>query len=400
MKNRFKLKVSRKADSFTESVIREMTRFAARYDAINLAQGYPDFSCPEELKKAASQALYEDYNQYSITWGSPILRRAIAAKEKKYNRIDTDPEKNVVVTCGTTEAMIASQIALLDPGDEVIIFSPHYENYGPDAVISGARPRYFELDEEDGFSIDEEKLKKIFNSKTRGLVLNTPNNPTGKVFTRKELKFIADLCVEHDTICFTDEIYEYILYDGKEHVSMASLPSMRDRTVTISGFSKTYSVTGWRVGYTVAEESLTSGIKKIHDFLTVGAPHPLQIACAQALSLPEAYYVTLRREYQRKRDMLLSLLGRMGFRCFKPFGAYYIWCDYSGIDPRSDDVSFATNLVKKCGVAGVPGSSFFGKNNSSSSGNKRIRFTFSKKVETLEEACTRLSSMDSKLRAP
>jgi L-glutamine---4-(methylsulfanyl)-2-oxobutanoate aminotransferase len=375
-----------------------MTRLATKYDAINLAQGFPDFSCPEELKHAASTALYEDYNQYSVTWGSPVLREAIAAKEKKYNHIDADPEKNIVVTCGTTEAMVASQIALLNPGDEIMIFSPHYENYAPDAVISGAKPKYFELKEEDGFSIDEEKLKKAFNTKTRGLVLNTPNNPTGKVYTKRELKFLADLCNDYDTICFTDEIYEHILYDGTEHISIGSLPSMRNRTVTISGFSKTYSVTGWRVGYTVAEEKLSDAIKKVHDFLTVGAPHPLQIACAQALALPESYYRNLRQEYQSKRDLLLSSLERIGFHCIKPLGAYYIWCDYSDIDPRSDDVKFATNLVKKNGVAGVPGSSFYGKN--SSSGNKRIRFTFSKKTGTLEEACLRLEgSLASKEQA-
>ncbi len=393
------MKVSTKAESFTESVIRGMTRLATKHNAVNLAQGFPDFSCPEELKQAASRALFEDYNQYSVTWGAPVLREAIASKEKTYNKIQADPEKNVVVTCGTTEAMVASQIALLEPGDEIVIFSPHYENYAPDAVISGAKPRYFELEEENGFSIDEEKLKKTFNSKTRGLVLNTPNNPSGKVFTKKELKFLADLCCDHDVFCFTDEIYEHILYDEHEHISIGSIPSMRDRTVTISGFSKTYSVTGWRVGYTIAEEKLSDAIKKIHDFLTVGAPHPLQIACAQALALPESYYVTLRQEYQKKRDMLLSSLERIGFGCVKPFGAYYIWCDYSELDSKSDDVRFATNLVKKYGVAGVPGSSFFGKN--SNKGNKKIRFTFSKKIGTLEEATLRLeSAFATKVRPP
>jgi aspartate/methionine/tyrosine aminotransferase len=378
-----------------------MTRLAAKCNAINLAQGYPDFPCPEELKEAASKAIYDDYNQYSVTWGSPVLREAIAAKEKKYNHIEADPEKNVVVTCGTTEAMVAAQVALLDPGEEIIVFSPHYENYAPDAVISGAKPIYFELKEENDFSINEEKLKKAFNSKTRGVVLNTPNNPTGRVYTKKELKFLADLCEDYDAVCFTDEIYEHILYDDNEHISIGSLPSMRERTVTISGFSKTYSVTGWRVGYAIAEEKLSEAIKKVHDFLTVGAPHPLQIACAQALALPETYYQNLKRDYQAKRDLLLSSLERIGFRCVKPEGAYYIWCDYSELDSRSDDVKFAMNLVKKNGVAGVPGSSFFGKN--SSSGNKRIRFTFSKKKETLEEACMRLedslTSASSKVRS-
>lgn len=363
-----------------------MTRLAQEYNAVNLAQGYPDFPCPPELKRAASKAIKEDYNQYSVTWGSPILREAISEKAKRYNRIDSSPDRNVVVTCGTTEAMVASQLAIIDPGEELIVFSPHYENYAPDAIISGARPRYFELDEENDFAPDEEKLKKFFTPKTRGLILNTPNNPTGKVFTKKELQLISDLCVDHDVVCFTDEIYEHILYDGREHLSIGSLDSMRDRTVTISGFSKTYSVTGWRVGYAIAEEKLADGIKKVHDFLTVGAPHPLQIACAAALSLPESYYVKLRKDYETKRDLLYSSLSSIGFECFKPSGAYYVWSDFSKLDPKSDDEKFAERLVKKIGVAAVPGSSFY----QSGSGGKKVRFTFSKKIQTLESACRRL----------
>ena len=363
-----------------------MTRLAAKYDAINLAQGYPDFPCPQELKDAAANAVNENYNQYSVTWGSPVLRDAIAEKAKKYNKIEANADRNIVVTCGTTEAMVASQLAILDPGDELLIFSPHYENYAPDAIISGAKPKYLKLDEKEGFALDEEKLKKAFTSKTRGLVLNTPNNPSGKVFSKRELKLIADLCKDYDVICFTDEIYEHILYDGSRHISIASLSSMAERTVTISGFSKTYAVTGWRVGYAIANEKLADAIKKMHDFLTVGAPHPLQIACAKALSLPESYYVHLREDYQKKRDLLYSSLESIGFRCFKPSGAYYIWSDFSRIDPKSDDVEFAENLVKKVGVAGVPGSSFY----SGEYGKKRIRFVFSKKVETLEAACERL----------
>src|SRR5579875_2780871 len=330
-----------------------MTRLANKFGAVNLAQGFPDFPCPAELKEAASSAVFDDYNQYSITWGAPELRDAIAAKERAYNRIDCDPEKNIVVTCGTTEGMVASQLAILDPGDELIIISPHYENYAPDAIISGARPKYFVLserrDKDEEFEIDEEKLKTEFGPNTRGIVINTPHNPTGKVF------------------------------------------SMQDRTVTISGFSKTYSVTGWRVGYTIASEKLTNAIKKVHDFLTVGAPHPLQMACVKALSLPESYYESLRKDYERKRNLLLSSLEDIGFKCVKPRGAYYIWCDFSELDKTSNDVEFCMHLVEKARVAGVPGSSFFfldGK----VGGRKEIRFTFSKRIETLQAACERLKS--------
>jgi aspartate/methionine/tyrosine aminotransferase len=384
-------KTSDKANLFTESVIRGMTRLASKYGAINLAQGYPDFPCPQELKDAAANAIHEDFNQYSVTWGSPILRNAIAAKAKRFNKIDANPEEDIVVTCGTTEAMVASQIALIDPGDEVIVFSPHYENYAPDAIISGAKPIYIELDEEEGFSINEEKLKEAFSSpRTKGIVVSTPNNPTGKVFSKDELNLIADLCNDRDAVCFTDEIYEHIIYDGLEHVSMASIPSMRDRTVTISGFSKTFSVTGWRVGYTIAESHLSNAIKKVHDFLTVGAPHPLQIACAKALAFPDSYYQKLAEEYDRRRHLLFTSLESIGFRCVKPHGAYYIWCDFSELDNKSGDVAFAEELVQRGGVAGVPGSSFF--KTGSRRGDKKIRFTFSKKLETLEQAAKRLES--------
>lgn len=381
------MKVSKKAAEFTESVIREMTRLATKHGAVNLAQGFPDFPCPEELKIAAAKAINEDYNQYSVTWGAPVLRQAIAKKAREYNGIEADPDKNIVVTCGTTEAMVSAQLAILDPGEELIVFDPHYENYAPDAIISGARPKYFELDQENDFALDEEKLKEAFNSKTRGLVLNSPLNPTGKVFTLEELNLIADLCDDYDAVCFTDEIYEYILYGDAKHISIGSLPSMRDRTVTISGFSKTYSITGWRVGYIIANAELTGAIKKVHDFVTVGAPHPLQIACAAALSFPRSYYDELKRDYDRKRRMLLESLRSIGFNCVDPAGAYYIWSDFSEIDDKSDDLEFSRNLVENVGVAVVPGSSFFYR---STHGGKKVRFTFSKKMETLEAACERL----------
>jgi len=383
-------KVSKKAAKFTESVIREMTRLAGKHKAVNLAQGFPDFPCPEELKVAAARAINEDYNQYSVTWGAPVLRDAISKKARKYNKIDSDPDKNIVVTCGTTEAMVSAQLAILDPGEELIVFDPHYENYAPDAIISGAKPKYFELDQENDFALDEEKLKQAFNSKTRGIVLNSPLNPTGKVFDKRELDLIADLCDDYDTICFTDEIYEYILYGGAKHISIGSLPTMKDRTVTISGFSKTYSVTGWRVGYIIADAELTNAIKKVHDFVTVGAPHPLQIACAAALSFPQSYYDQLRSDYDEKRKMLLKSLESIGFSCVDPSGAYYIWSDFSELDRKSDDLGFAKNLVENVGVAAVPGSSFYYKSNH---GRKKIRFTFSKKMETLEKACERLEKL-------
>jgi len=370
-----------------------MTRLAIEYNAVNLAQGFPDFPCPKELKDAAAQAVNEDYNQYSVTWGAPELREAITQKERRYNKIEARSDKNVVVTCGTTEAMVCSQLAILDPGDELVVFDPHYENYAPDAIISGAKPRYLELDQENDFALDEEELKRAFNSKTRGIVLNTPLNPTGKVFEKHELKMIADLCNDYDAVCFSDEIYEYIMYDDARHVSIGSLPSMRDRTVTISGFSKTYSVTGWRVGYAIASDKLTDAIKKVHDFVTVGAPHPLQIACAKALSFPESYYENLRANYNEKRLTLLSSLEEIGLRCIKPRGAYYIWSDFSELDNKSSDTEFALHLVKKIGVAAVPGSSFFYKNNK---GKKKIRFTFSKKMETIREASRRLERIVSK----
>jgi L-glutamine---4-(methylsulfanyl)-2-oxobutanoate aminotransferase len=367
-----------------------MTRLSDRYGAVNLAQGFPDFPCPKELKDAASKALHEDYNQYSVTWGAPSLRDAIASKERRYNRIEANPEKNIVVTCGTTEAMVTAQLAILDPGDELIVFDPHYENYGPDAIISGAKPKYIELDQEKDFALDEEELKRAFNSRTRGIVLNSPLNPTGKVFGREELRLIADLCNDYDVVCFSDEIYEYILYDGATHVSIGSLPSMRDRTVTISGFSKTYSVTGWRVGYAIAPDRLTDAIRKVHDFVTVGAPHPLQIACAKALSLPQTYYENLSADYDKRRLRLLSSLEDIGFRCIRPRGAYYVWSDFSELDRKANDVEFAMRLVKKVGVAAVPGSSFFYRSNK---GRKKVRFTFSKKMETINKACERLAAI-------
>jgi aspartate/methionine/tyrosine aminotransferase len=372
-----------RADTFTESVIREMTRLALQHNAINLAQGYPDFPCPAVLKTAACAAVSEDYNQYAITWGAKNLREALAARVKHYNGMGVDPEAEITVTCGSTEAMMASMLATIQPGDEVIVPEPFYENYGPDTQISGAVPRYVRL--EDDFSIDEEAWKAAFTKKSRAIILNTPNNPTGKVFNKKELRFIADLCIDHNMVAITDEIYEHILYDGKKHVSIGALDGMRDRTVTIGSFSKTYSVTGWRVGYALAGREITARLRKIHDFLTVGAPAPLQQACIAALQLPASYYRELAQDYNRKRKILYNGLRRAGFSCHLPEGAYYIFTDIAEFGMT--DIAFARRLVEKAGVAAVPGSSFYHEG-----GETKLRFTFSKKDETLVEACRRLET--------
>jgi len=374
-----------RADYFTESVIREMTRLSLQFNAINLAQGFPDFPCPAELKTAACEAVHNDVNQYAITWGTRDLREGLAQKVKRYNGMIFNPESEITVTCGSTEAMMASMLAVIQPGDEVIVPEPFYENYGPDAQISGAVPRFVPL--ADDFSIDEEAWKSVFSKKTRAIILNTPNNPTGKVFSRKELTFIADLCTEYNTVAITDEIYEHILYDGHNHVSLGSLDGMQERTITIGSFSKTYSVTGWRVGYALACAGITERIRKIHDFLTVGAPAPLQQACVTALSLPDTYYRNLVKEYDRKRKILFEGLRRAGFSCQLPEGAYYIFTDIS--ESGMKDTEFARFLVEKIGVAAVPGTSFY-----HTGGHTKLRFTFSKKDETLHEACRRLEHLD------
>ena len=373
-----------RADSFGESVIREMTRLALEHGAVNLAQGFPDFPCPPELKAAACDAVRGDINQYAITWGARNLREELARKVGEYNGIDLDPETEITVTCGSTEAMLAAMLALVAPGEEVVVPEPFYENYGPDAILSGAAPRYVSF--RDDLSIDEEAWTAAFSGKTRAVILNTPSNPTGKVFSREELSFIADLCIDHDAIAITDEIYEHILYDGREHVSIGSLPGMEDRTVTIGSFSKTYSVTGWRVGYALADTVLTGRIRKIHDFLTVGAPAPLQQACVAALRLPAGYYRDLAADYDRKRRLLHRGLQKAGFSCELPEGAYYLFADIGSFGMT--DTAFARHLVETVGIAAVPGSSFY-----HDGGTDRLRFTFSKSDETLEEACRRLEHL-------
>jgi len=365
-----------------------MTRIAAAHGAVNLSQGYPDFDPPRELVQAAQRALENGYNQYSTTWGAPELREAIARRSKAFNGIDADPETNLVVTCGSTEAMMAAMLSLVNPQDEVVVFEPFYENYGPDAVMSGAVPRYVKMEWPD-WRIDEESLKAAFTRRTKAVIVNTPNNPTGKVFSRKELRLLADLCADHDAVAVTDEIYEHILYDGARHVSLATVGDMAERTITINGLSKTYSATGWRIGWAIAPRSLASAMRRIHDFLTVGAPHPLQIAAVSALGLPESYYEQLARMYRKKRDRFIRGLQSVGLDCHAPGGAYYVMADFSQF-PFEDDWEFAMYLVERLGVATVPGSSFYGN---PQDGARFVRFMFSKKDETLDEALRRLEPL-------
>ena len=382
-------RVADRVSAFPESVIREMSRVAATDGALNLAQGFPDFEPPREIIDAAKTALESGFNQYAVTWGAPRLRQAIAAKVEGKNKIPCKETENVVVTCGATEAMMASLLAIINPGDEVIIPEPFYENFGPDAVVAGASPRFVPLIAPD-FTLDEEALKRAFNKKTKAIIVNTPGNPTGRVLPTSQIKLVADLCKDDDVVCVTDEIYEEIVYDGVKHVSPASLPGMAERTISIFGFSKTYSVTGWRLGYTIAPKTLTDAIKRVHDFLTVGAPAPLQEAAVTALNLPASYYDKLRAEYTERRNILLKTLNDVGFKCGRPNAAYYILADFSQISDQ-DDQTFARWLSREIKVAPVPGSSFY---SDPQGGSKLVRFAFPKKVETLRLAAERLGRID------
>ena len=384
--------VSRKASLFTESVIREMTREALKHGAVNLSQGFPDFAAPDDIKQVAKRAIDADINQYAITWGARDFREAIAKKTKWYLGLDIDPETEITVTCGSTEGMIAAMMATVDPGEEVIVFEPFYENYAPDAILSDAKPRYVPLRAPD-WSFDRDELRATFNANTKAIIVCNPNNPTGKVFTRDEMQFIAELCQEFDALCFTDEIYEHILYprEGAEiqHISMAQLDGMRSRTVIVNSMSKTYSVTGWRVGYCIAPPEVTGAIRKVHDFLTVGAAAPLQSAGAYALLLPSNYYDRLQQEYRARRDLLLPPLEAVGFKTFRPDGAYYIMTEISAFGFK-DDVEFTRHLIREIGVACVPGSSFY---SIPELGKQQVRFCFCKKDETLQTAAERLEKL-------
>jgi aspartate/methionine/tyrosine aminotransferase len=368
-----------RTENIVESVIREMTRLAVQYDAVNLAQGFPDFPAPAILKQAAAEAIAADVNQYAITWGAKRFRDAIAAKYRRHYNLDFDPEREITVCCGATEGMIATLLAVTNPGDEVIIFEPHYENYGPDTLLCGADRKFVRL-HPPHWGFDPDELRRAFSPRTKAIILNSPGNPTGQVFTRDQLQIIADLCQEFDALAITDEIYEHIVYDGAVHIPIMTLPGMRDRTVLVNSMSKSYSVTGWRVGWVLASPDLTDSIRKVHDFLTVGAAAPLQEAGAVALSLPDDYYATLQRDYQARRDTMLAMLDRAGFRCFRPQGAYYIMADISAFG-FVDDVQFTRHLIQTARIAAVPGSSFFFN---PAEGQSLIRFCFCKKRETLE----------------
>jgi aminotransferase len=378
------MRTARRTHSFTESVIRGMTRLAMQHDAINLAQGFPNFAAPEVLKEAAMQAIRDDINQYSVTWGTRRLRQALVRKYAEWYDLDVDPETELTVCCGATEAMASTLMAIVDPGEEVIVLEPFYENYGPDAVLCGAKPVFLQMPL--GQPLDMDRVAAAFSRRTRAIIINTPNNPTGHVFSREELEGISELCREHDAYAVTDEIYEHILYDG-EHIPIATLPDMRDRAITISGASKTFSVTGWRIGTIVAPPDVTDAIRKVHDFLTVGAPAPLQEGVAAALeALGPEYYSGLAASYRARRDLMHAGLVEAGFRCAPPAGAYYILADFSDICSQRDD-EFAEWLVREVGVASVPGSSFYSR---PQDGRTMVRFAFCKTEELLADAARRL----------
>ena len=385
--------ISDKVARFTESVIRDMSRQAAQHNAVNLAQGFPDFPAPEEIKRAAQEAVGKDINQYAITWGSRHLRAAIARQMQLWQGVTIDPETEITVCCGSTEAMMAALLATTNPGEEVIIFEPYYENYGPDTILSGAKPVFVKLrppQELNGeWTFDEHQLRAAFHSHTKAIIVNTPNNPTGKVFSRPELELIRDLCLEFNVLAITDEIYEHILYDGAKHISLVELDGMRDRTIVINGMSKTFSVTGWRVGWAVAAPQITSAIRKVHDFLTVGAPAPLQEAGAVALSLPPTYYQDLAASYLARRNHLMPVLDKAGFLCFRPRGAYYVMTDISAFG-FANDLLFAKHLMQDIGIACVPGSSFY---NDPRDGARQVRFAFCKREQTLDAAAERFRKL-------
>ncbi len=388
--------ISDKATRFEESVIRRMTQVCLAQGGVNLAQGFPDFPTPPELQEAAIRAICDGHNQYARTWGAPSLVSALAEKVRWFQGMEIDPDRQVTICCGTTEAMIASLLATINPGDEVVITSPFYENYGADVILCGAVPRYVTLHRtrDQDYQFDPDELAGAFNDRTRGIIVNTPHNPCGKVYTRNDLQLIADLCERYDALAFTDEIYEHILYDGRRHVAIATLPGMSDRTITIGGASKTYSVTGWRVAWAIASPEITAAIRKVHDFLTVGAPHPLQEACAVALRLPKAFYSRLAIDYARRREILWTALQEAGFEGHDPEGAYYIMVDIARFcRPDEDDTAFAMRLIKEAGVATVPGSSFY---NPPSLGRQQIRFCFCKRHETLHDAGQRLLEWSSR----
>lgn len=373
--------------SLTESIIREMTRLAQQHEAINLSQGFPDFDPPQEVLNAAMAALQGGYNQYSITWGSPRLRTQLAEKYRQWYSMEPDPQTDITITCGVTEAIIAALISTVNPGERVIILDPSHENYVAGVIFAGGQPIWVSMTPPD-FNLDEIELRAAFAQRPRAIILNTPHNPTGRVFSRETLQLIAELCIEHDTIAITDEIYEHILYDGRQHIPIATLPGMAGRTITISGLTKTYATTGWRVAWAIAPPVLSNGLRTVHDFLTICAPTPLQEAAVTALTLPDTYYTELTRAYHRRRDKMMAILEEAGFQALSPEGAYYVMADYSALQPELDNVAFAHWLTTQKRVAVVPGSSFYRGN--PALGLRTVRFAFPKQLETLEEARQRL----------
>jgi len=384
--NRFR---AQRTLGITESVIREMTRLALRHQAVNLAQGFPDFPAPQILKDAARQAIADDINQYAITWGAKRFRDQIAAKYRRIYGLEIDPEREITVCCGSTEGMIASLLAVSNPGDEVVIFEPFYENFGPDTLLCDAHRKFVKLHPPD-WTFDPDELRRAFSNRTKAIIINSPGNPTGQVFDRVQLEMIAELCQEFDALAITDEIYEHIIYDGAVHIPMMTIPGMRERTILINSMSKTYSVTGWRVGWVLANPDITESVRKVHDFLTVGAAAPLQEAGVVALGLPDSYYQELAQHYTERRDLMLQMLERAGFQCSRPRGAYYVMADFSLLSKDDDDVTFTRHLIEKVGIAAVPGSSFFEHRGD---GERWIRFCFPKKYDTLKEAEERLSKL-------
>ena len=385
-------RLSVRTDEFTDSVIRRMTRISNKYGAVNLSQGFPDFEPPKEILDRLAQVSKEDFHQYSITWGAQNFREALAEKQRHFMGIDIDPDTEIVVTCGSTEAMMAAMMTVANPGDRVIVFSPFYENYGADTILSGAQPVYVPLNPPD-FTFDPDVLESAFKQDVKALILCNPSNPSGKVFTRNELQTIADLAIKYDTYVITDEVYEHIVYDPYEHVYISTLPGMRERTICCSSLSKTYSITGWRLGYTIASPEITGRIKKVHDFLTVGAAAPLQEAVIPGLKFSQEYYDRLKETYTRKKDLLIKGLDDIGIIHTDPQGAYYVMLDISEFGYDSD-LEFCERLAQKVGVGAVPGSSFFREDI-----NHLIRLHFAKKDETLLAALDRLSDMREKMRS-
>ena len=383
-------RLSSRTEGFTDSVIRRMTRISNRYGAVNLSQGFPDFDPPQEILDRLAEVSGEDFHQYSITWGAQNFREALAAKQEHFMGMKIDPDREIVVTCGSTEAMMAAMMSVADPGDKVIVFSPFYENYGADTILSGAEPVYVPLDPDD-FTFDADVLEVAFRQGVKALILCNPSNPSGKVFTGEELRIIADLAIKYDAFVITDEVYEHIVYAPHEHIYMAALPGMRERTISCSSLSKTYSITGWRLGYTIATPEITERIKKVHDFLTVGAAAPLQEAVIPGLRFGQEYYDDLKDTYTRKKDLFIRGLDDMGIRHTDPEGAYYVMLDISEYGYESDLI-FCEKLAERVGVGAVPGSSFFREDV-----NHLIRLHFAKKDETLTEALSRLSDMKRKM---